>query len=199
MKDADGGTGGRGAPGWVIWFVGLPGSGKTAYAQAVLAALREGGQDVEYLGMDQRRKAYVAQPAYTEAERAEAYRLFAREAARLACQGHNVVMDGTAYRRAMREYMRRLVPRFAEIYVRCSLETAISREKSRPEGLVMAGLYEKALERRRTGVRVAGLGEVIGVDIGFEEDPAAECVIDSERESIAQGRDRVLALLSRWR
>ena len=36
------------------------------------------------------------------------------------------------------------------------------------------------------------------MDAGFEEDPAAECVIDSERVSIEQGRDRVLAFLSRW-
>ena len=186
------------APGWVIWFVGLPGSGKSTYARAVWAALKAKGIDVEYLGMDERRRDYVARPAYTEEERAAAYRLFAGQAARLAGEGRNVVMDGTAHRRAMRQHLRGLVPRFAEVYVRCSLETAMRREKGRPEGLVMAGLYEKALERKRTGARYAGLGEVIGVDIEFEEDDAAECVIDSERESVEQGRDRVLAYLARW-
>lgn len=185
-------------PGWVIWFVGLPGCGKTSYARAVFQALRERGQDVEYLGMDQQRQGYATGTAYTEAERAGAYRLFAGEAARLARKGHNVVMDGAAHRRAMRQRLRRLTPRFAEVYVRCSLETAMRREKGRPEGLVMAGLYEKALERQRTGEQSPGLGEVIGVDVEFEEDPAAECVIDSESESIEQGRDRVLELLSRW-
>jgi adenylylsulfate kinase len=188
----------KGPPGWVIWFVGLPGSGKSTYARAVWAALKAKGMDVEYLGMDERRKAYVAEPAYTEEERAAAYRLFAGEAARLAGEGRKVIMDGTAHRRAMRQHMRRLVPRFAEVYVRCSLKTAILREKGRPEGLVMAGLYEKALDRRKTGAQFPGLGEVIGVDIDFEEDPAAECVIDSERETIEQGRDRVLAFLERW-
>ncbi len=189
----------KSAPGWVIWFVGLPGSGKSTYARAVWSALKAKGMDVEYLGMDERRRDYVARPAYTEEERAAAYRLFAAEAARLAGEGRNVVMDGTAHRRAMRQHLRRLVPRFAEVHVRCSLETAMQREKGRPEGLVMAGLYEKALERKRTGARHAGLGEVVGVDIEFEEDPAAECVIDSERESVEQGRDRVLAFLARWR
>ena len=186
------------APGWVVWFVGLPGSGKSTFARAVLRALREKGEDAVCLSMDQRRQAYTAAPQYTETERSAAYRLFAEEAAGMARQGRNVIMDGTAHRQAMRAHMRGLVPRFAEVYVRCSLETAIRREKGRPEGRVMAGLYEKALERKRTGVSFAGLGEVIGVDTGFEEDPAAECVIDSERESIEQGRDRVLAFLSRW-
>lgn len=186
------------APGWVIWFVGLPGSGKSTYARAVHQALCERGSDVEYLSMDERRRTYSAAPGYSETERAAAYRLFVGEAARMAHQGRNVIMDGTAHRLWMREHMRGLVPRFAEVHVRCSVDTAMRREGGRPEGLVMTGLYEKALERKRTGARFPGLGEVVGVDIGFEEDPAAECVIDSERESIEQGRDRVLAFLARW-
>ncbi len=196
--DEEPGPGAMPSPGWVIWFVGLPGSGKTTYARAVHRALQERGQYVEYLGMDEWNSAREAGRSYTEVERIEAYRLFAKEAARRAGLGRNVIMDGTAHRRAMREHLRGLVPRFAEVYVRCSLETAMRREGSRPEGLVMARLYEKALERKRTGAQFAGLGEVIGVDIGFEEDPAPECVIDSEREDIEQGRDRVLAFLARW-
>lgn len=186
------------APGWVVWFVGLPGAGKSTYARAVHRALQERGVPVEYLSMDERRKNYAPTPAYTEAERATAYRLFAEEAAAIAHQGRNVIMDGTAHRLYMREHMRHLVPRFAEVYVRCSLETAMMRERGRPEGLVMAGLYEKALRRKETGTQFEGLGEVVGVDTEFEENPAAECVIDSERESIAQGRDKVLSLLARW-
>jgi len=182
----------------VIWFVGLPGAGKSTYGRAVYHALLEQKVDVEYLSMDERRKAYFPAPQYTETERATAYRLFAEEAARIAHQGRNVIMDGTAHRRSMRENMRRLVPRFAEIYVRCSLETAIRREKGRPEGLVMAGLYDQALRRKRTGVQFEGLGEVVGVDTVFEEDPFAECVIYSERDSVEEGRDKVLAFLARW-
>lgn len=185
-------------PGWVVWFVGLPGAGKSTYARAVYRALRERGVVVDYLSMDERRKAYAAEPAYGEAERLVAYRLFAEEAVRTVDGGRNLIMDGTAHRLSMREHMRRLVPRFAEVYVRCSLETAMRRERSRPEGVVMAGLYEKALQRKETGSQFAGLGEVVGVDIEFEEDPAAECVIDSERETVEQGRDRVLAFLAGW-
>ncbi|MDM7999623.1 MAG: adenylyl-sulfate kinase [Dehalococcoidia bacterium] len=185
-------------PGWVIWFVGLPGAGKSTYARAVWRALQEKGVAVDYLSMDERRKAYSAGPAYTEAERVTAYRLFAEEAASMAHRGRNVIMDGTAHRLSMREHMRRLVPRFAEVYVRCSLETAMMREKARPEGMIMARLYEKALQRKKTGTQFEGLGEVVGVDTEFEENPAAECVIDSERESVEEGRDKVLSLIARW-
>jgi adenylylsulfate kinase len=185
-------------PGWVIWFVGLPGAGKSTYAQAVYQSLRKRNLNVKYLSMDERRKAYIPAPEYTEAERIESYKLFAEEAAQIAYEGQNVIMDGTAHRLSMREYMRQLVLRFAEIFVRCSLETAMHRESNRQEGQVMADLYKKALARKKTGAQFEGLGEVIGVDTEFEENQSAECVIDNDQESIEQGRDKVLAFLARW-
>jgi adenylylsulfate kinase len=185
-------------PGWVIWFVGLPGAGKSTYARAVYQILQGNRVDVKYLEMDERRKAYFPKPKYTKTERAEAYRLFAEEAAEIAHHGQNVILDGTAHRLSMREYMRQLVPRFAEIFIRCSLETAVQRESDRREGKVTADLYKKALIRKRTGAQFEGLGEVIGVDTEFQENPSAECIIDSDQENIEQGRDKVLAFLSRW-
>jgi adenylylsulfate kinase len=185
-------------PGWVIWFVGLPGAGKSAYAQAVYEVLDERGEEVCYLSMDKRRPAYVTEPQYTQQERRKVYRLFADEAARIAEQGTNVIMDGTAPELTMREYARALVERFAEIYVHCSLSTAMRREASRHQGLAMAELYKKAIKRKQTGKHFKGLGEVIGVDTPFEENPAAECVIDSEKMSIEQGRDLVLGFLASW-
>lgn len=154
---------------------------------------------MRYLSMDERRRAYFQAPKYTTAERNEAYRLFAEEAARIACWGANVIMDGTGPKRSMRRYARALVPRFAEVFVRCPLQTAIRREASRPEGMVMANLYAKAIKREKTGVQFEGLGEVVGVDTPFEEDPRAECVIDSDEMSVEQGTSRVLAFLDEWR
>jgi adenylylsulfate kinase len=75
---------------------------------------------------------------------------------------------------------------------------AMQRESNRPEGKVTADLYKKALIRKSTGAQFEGLGEVIGVDTEFEENPSAECLIDSDHESIEQGRDKVLAFLARW-
>ncbi len=181
-----------------MWFVGLPGSGKTTYSLAIFNALKEISEDARYLSMDERRTAYFPVPDYTEEERTKAYRLFAEEAAIIAAQGTNVIMDGTAPRLYMREYARALVPRFAEIFIRCPLETAINRERVRPDGLVMAGLYDKALKRKEAGIQFEGLGQVIGVDTPFEEDPWAECVINSDLESIAQGRDKVLDFIKNW-
>ena len=184
--------------GWVIWFVGLPGAGKSAYAQAVYQALKKKGENVRYLSMDKQRKIYFPDPQYTPEERARAYRLFAGEAALIAEQGANVIMDGSAPKLFMREYARSQVPRFAEILVRCPLEIAMQRESNRPQGLITANLYKKALKRKQTGTYFEGLGDVIGVDINFEENAAAECIIESDKMSIEEGRDRVLIFLATW-
>lgn len=185
--------------GWAMWFVGLPGSGKSTVARAVFNALREQGHEVRLLEMDARRTSYFPSPTYTAKERARAYDLFVREAADLVRQGAGVIMDATAHRVAMRNAARRLIKRFAEVHVRCPLDVAVAREKGRPEGLVMAGLYEKAMDRRRTGRDYPGLGQVIGVDVPFEEDPEAECVVDSDRISVAEARDEVLDFWKAWR
>ena len=83
-------------PGWVIWFVGLPGAGKSTYARAVYQLLRSKGEKVEYLSMDERRPVYSTNLEYTSEERVRSYRLFAEEAARMTLSGTNVIMDGTA-------------------------------------------------------------------------------------------------------
>ena len=182
-----------------LWFTGLPGSGKSALAQAVAQYLRLAGIDVATLELDARRKAYFPKPTYSEAEREAAYKRFADEAAHLYRLGTGlVIMDASAPRLAMRAYARSLMPHFAEVHVRCSLATAMAREAARPEGKVMAGLYAKAMMRKATGRQFPGLGQVIGVDVPFEEDPAAECVVDAEHLTIEAGRDVVLTFLRGW-
>ncbi|TVM18795.1 adenylyl-sulfate kinase [Oceanidesulfovibrio indonesiensis] len=169
--------------GCAVWLTGLPGAGKSTIAEMVRDELIARSKQAILLSMDERRRKYVPRPTYTPDDRRVAYEKFAEEAARLAAKDFVVVMDGTGHKKSMRDYARKLVPCFCEVYLKCSLETAIQRESERPEGLVMAGLYEKALERQRTGEDVDGLGEVIGVDSPYEENPEAELVIDVDETS----------------
>lgn len=186
---------GKPSKGAALWFTGLPGSGKSTIARAVLQALLDQGVDAEWLQMDERRKAYFPEPKYTDEERRAAYRMFAEEARDLAAQGKIVLMDGTAHKLAMREQARKLIPGFIEVHVRCDLETAMAREAGRPDGLIMADLYAKALERKQSGKEFEGLGQVVGVDVRFEKNPNAEITLDSRDLSVDDARDLVLAYL----
>ncbi|WP_243311320.1 adenylyl-sulfate kinase [Fundidesulfovibrio agrisoli] len=184
--------------GAVLWFTGLPGSGKSTVAKAVADELTRRGLAPVWLQMDARRKHYTPRPLYTAREREQAYRMFAEEAAALAGEGRVVLMDGTAPLRSMRDHARGLVERFAEVHLRCGVATAMRRESARPEGLVMAGLYAKAVKRKATGQKFEGLGQVVGVDVPFEEDPRAELVLDAEKLSAEQMRDAVLERFKGW-
>nr|WP_321257396.1 adenylyl-sulfate kinase [uncultured Pseudodesulfovibrio sp.] len=184
--------------GWALWIVGLPGSGKSTLAKGVLAYMEDRGIKVTFLQMDERRKLYFPHPDYTLEEREKAYVLFVNEVAELVRQGKNVLMDGSAYKRSMREYARLKLPRFAEIFIQCDITEAIRRESVRPEGLVMAGLYSKALQRKKTGEQFDGLGEVIGVDVEFEMDPDAELVIDNTRLTAKETLGKALHFLDTW-
>lgn len=184
--------------GAALWFTGLPGCGKSTLALAVRDALRARGVAARLLQMDARRKAYTPEPGYSAAERERAYGLFVDEAAGLAEQGFLVLMDASAPKRSMRRAARQRIERFAEVHLRCRPATAMAREASRPEGLVMAGLYAKAIARKVTGRRFEGLGEVIGVDVPFEEDPRAELILDADAQGVEALRDTVLERFKEW-
>lgn len=186
--------------GRAVWFTGLPGSGKSSISRKVFHRLKDMGFEARYLQMDQRRKEYFPRPSYTDRERQEAYEMFAREGARLVAGGFFVVMDATAPKKSMRDLARGLIENFAEIHIDCSLDTAMKRESGRPEGLVMADLYAKALERKKTGRDFPGLGRVIGVDLPFEKDPEAELTIENDQLTIDEAVDRAMNfILSRFK
>jgi adenylylsulfate kinase len=184
--------------GFAVWVTGLPGSGKSNLARAMAKELEDRGFDAVWLQMDERRKAYFPQPKYTAEERAKAYAMFAEEAAGLVASGKAVVMDGSAHKAAMREHARELIEDFAEVHVKCGLQTAIDRESGRPEGLVMAGLYKKALARKETGEQFEGLGQVPGVDVPFETNDNAECRIVNDDIPKEETRARAFAWLDGW-
>ncbi len=184
--------------GAALWFTGLPGCGKSSIARAVRDALAVKGLPVIWLEMDQRRKDYIPAPQYTAEERKQAYTFFAEEAAALVADGHIVLMDGTAPEKFMRDGARERIDRFAEIYIHCTLKTAMERESKRPEGKVMAGLYAKAMKRRTTGEHFEGLGEVIGVDTPYEMNPQAELTLNSEELTIQSARATILRRFESW-
>jgi adenylylsulfate kinase len=75
----------------------------------------------------------------------------------------------------------------------------MQRESERPQGKVMADLYAKALKRRETGRDFPGLGQVVGVDVQFEKNPAAELRVENDRDkSLQDSVDEVMRFLNKW-
>lgn len=155
---------------WVVWFTGLPGCGKTTIAQHVKAKLSEKKIDAKILQLDEIRRAITPQPRYTEEERDIVYASLAYMAKLLADEGVNVMVDATANRQRYRDFARRLVPEFGEVFIRADLETCMAREAKRKAEFSPKGIYRKA-----AGEKAA----VPGVNVAYEEPLSPEIEVDT--------------------
>lgn len=174
---------------WVVWLTGLPGSGKTCIALELVGLLHV---PVEMLRLDEFRKKLVPEPQYTEEERDLIYNAVGVMASLLAAHGVNVVVDATGHRRKWRDRAREQIPLFYEVYVRCPLEVCMKRESQREDNLIVSNMYKKALERKKKqergeSVEKSEVGDVIGVDVLYEEPEHPELVIDSDKTTPKEG------------
>ena len=170
---------------WVIYLTGLPGSGKSTIGKELLRLLNSNEIDAVVLRLDDIRKLIIPNPIYSQEEREHVYRVFNQRALDLFGQGKNVILDATAYKRKWRDELRQKVKNFIEVYIKCSLDVCIARESQREGNLVTAEIYRKAIERKNTGKHFPGLGEVVGIDVTYEENEKAELVIDSDKTEFA--------------
>ena len=169
--------------GWAVWFTGLPGSGKSRLSQIVFEMLTDNGIACERIEFDSIRKRFVENPKYTSEERDFVYEKLVDFAEKGVKNNKNIIIDATAHKRLYRERARNKIKRFIEVMVTCPLSICIERESKREKGLVIAQMYQKALERKEKGTRFKDLGPVIGVDVPYEENPDAEIIIDNSKGS----------------
>src|SRR5574340_49812 len=120
--------GGRGAlKGIALWITGLPGSGKSTLADEIKKLYPE----FIILRMDELRKVVTPTPTYSDFERDIIYRSLVYLAKIMTEQGHNVLIDATGNLRMWRTLARRLIPKYAEVYLKCPIEICMKRERKR--------------------------------------------------------------------
>lgn len=157
---------------WAIWITGPPASGKSTLARSVAEQLtREGGRPC-VLELDAMRRVVTPTPTWSDTERDLVYRALVWLAATLADAGVPVIVDATAHRREWRDLARAAIPHFAEVQLRCDIETCRARDAARASSDATAAVYASA--------GTPG-GRVPGVDVEYEAATAPELVIDTER------------------
>jgi adenylylsulfate kinase len=125
--------------GAIVWFTGLPASGKTTLADRLFRRLRDDRQSAVILDGDEVRELTVPEPGHDEAGRDGFYRTLAGMAALIARQGTIAIVSATAHLRTWRVHARSLVPRFIEVHVSTPIEDCIRRD---PKGLYASGVPE---------------------------------------------------------
>ncbi len=164
---------------FAIWLTGLPASGKSAIARALLAALQARGVEPALLESDVLRTQLTPRPRYDEAERDLFYEALACLGAFLAERGVPVIFDATANRRAYRERARQRIGRFAEAFVDCPLEVCRARDPK--------GLYRRAA--------AGGASTLPGAQSTYEAPERPEVVVHGDSETPEAAARKIVLLL----
>lgn len=110
--------------GVVVWFTGLPSSGKSTLARKVAARLDR----PVLLDGDEVRACLRPEVGYSDVERDAFYESLARLAALIASQDHVVLVPATANLNFFRLRARALAPRFVEVFVDTPLDECRRRD-----------------------------------------------------------------------
>lgn len=169
----------RTKPAFALWITGLPSSGKSTLAAAIVKQLETQGVDIAVLESDVLRRILTPRPVYSEEERNTFYQAMVYVGKLLVDHGVPVLFDATANRRIYRDRARQQIPRFLEIYVDCPLAICQARDPK--------GVYRKARE---------GLSETVpGVQAAYEPPERPDLVVRGDSEPPEQAAHRVLSLL----
>lgn len=157
--------------GVVVWFTGLPSSGKSTLARRVRAALAEAGRPALLLDGDDVRAALAParELGYAPADREAFYATLARFAALFAAQELVVLVAATAPQRAHRAGARALAPRFVEVWV---ATPAVECARRDPKGLWAAA-------------RAGAAPDLPGAGAPYEPPEAADVVTDGGEDAVA--------------
>ena len=167
----------------VIWYTGLPGSGKTTLAESLSSILTEQGHPTVILDGDNIRKGLSSDLGFSDADRAENIRRVA-EVAKLMAEAKLTVIVAMispfdAERQMAREIMRGI--KFIETHINAPLAVCESRDPK--------GMYKKA--------RSGKLKKFTGVDSIYEPPVSPELRVDTVKLSVEESTNIIVAYLKR--
>ena len=165
----------------LVWFTGLPSSGKSTLAHGVEAALFADGHAAYVLDGDNVRHGLCRDLGFAEKDRAENIRRIG-ELANLFLDAGNITLAAfISPFAADRQKVRELVgaESFIEVYCRCPVEVCESRDEK--------GNYAKA--------RAGGIAHFTGISAPYEAPASPDLVLDTDRTGIEEAIAAVLSLL----
>lgn len=148
----------------VYWITGLSGAGKTTIGKLFYTYLKAKQPATVFLDGDTLRQVFGDDLKYTEEDRRKCAMRYARLCAMLAEQGLNVICCTISMFDSVREWNRKNICQYREIYVKVSMEVLRKRDQK--------GLY--------SGKTVESNTDVAGVHFDIEEPKFPDLVLDND-------------------
>jgi adenylyl-sulfate kinase len=156
--------------GFVLWFTGLSGSGKSTVSRLVAERLSAYGAKVELLDGDEVREHLSKGLGFSKEDRDTNIRRIGFVCELLARHGVIAIAAAISPYRAVREEVRARVADFVEVYAECPLEVLADRD--------VKGLYRRAM--------AGEIANFTGVSDPYEPPLAPEVTIRSAEETPEQ-------------
>ncbi|XRO76113.1 adenylyl-sulfate kinase [Methanocaldococcus sp. 10A] len=154
--------------GFTIWLTGPSGAGKTTLARALKEKLKNKGYKIEILDGDEIRNTLYPNLGFSKEAREMHNRVVIHLAKLLSRNGVITIVSLISPYKSIREFARKEIKNFMEVYVYAPLDVRIKRDPK--------GLYAKALKGEINGLT--------GYDGVYEEPDNADVVIDTSKMSI---------------
>ncbi len=165
--------------GFVIWFTGLSGAGKTTIADKLEPLLKARGLKVEQLDGDVVRTHLSKGLGFSKEDRDENIRRIGFVAHLLQRNGVAVVCSAISPYREIRDENRAMIGDFVEVFAKCPIDVLAERD--------VKGLYKKA---------IAGeIKNFTGVSDPYEEPLNAEVVIETDKETEDESLAKIVSKL----
>src|SRR5574337_1110745 len=165
--------------GFVVWFTGLPSSGKSTLARLLAQELPLRDLPVEVLDGDEVRQRLTRGLGFSKEDRDENIHRIAFVAKLLSRNNVCAITAAISPYRSARDEARGEIDRFVEVYVKCPLETCIARD--------VKGLYRRAL--------AGEISNFTGISDPYEEPLNPEVVVETDQESTEASLGRIVAKL----
>ena len=165
--------------GFTVWFTGLSGAGKSTLADRLGPVLRQRGHKVEILDGDVVRTNLSKGLGFSKEDRDTNIRRIGFVCDLLTRNDVVAISAAISPYREIRDEVRGKVGNFVEVFVRCPVPVLAERD--------VKGLYKKA---------IAGeIKNFTGVSDPYEEPLNPEVLVESDRETVDQSLDKIIAKL----
>ena len=167
------------AHGFVIWLTGLPGSGKTTIAQQLHSEFKARNIKVEVFDGDEVRRNLSKGLGFSKEDRDTHNKRIIYVCKLLTRNGVNAIVSLISPYRSTRAFARENLPKFVEVYLKCSIKECIKRDPK--------GLYKKALAGEITNMT--------GIQDPYEEPISPEVTLDTENDSREKNVEKIIGRL----